>query len=375
MQVRVRILGEFAVEGLDQLCSRKARVLLKVLTVRHGKPTSVDFLAECIWGDRPPRHIAREISVLVSRLRQVLGAGRLLRGEAGYGFRPDWLDLDAAVEFAAAASRLCSQRQYGDAGAAAKRALELFRGPLLSDEPDADWAAAARLSAARLLVDIRHIAARAALAGGEPDNAASMAQAILDDDPYDEVALRTLMAAKAATGRRASAVAAYAEFRTRLADELGASPALETDAVNTAILKGAPIPGIDMGDRLASRSHVRRNGSRASPIDAVDEPGPAALTVRLAAALGPSLDLDVLMKILELPGMVLLQHLEHAARVGILDDSAPTIVFRNESVREALIRTTPTAWRSFMLRKAAMVTVPGPDRKPIPLPRAVQVEA
>ena len=46
----------------------------------------------------------------------------------------------------------------------------------------------------------------------------------LDHDPYDEAALRSLMRAHVALGRPASALAAYAEVRARLAEDLGVSP-------------------------------------------------------------------------------------------------------------------------------------------------------
>ena len=62
----------------------------------------------------------------------------------------------------------------------------------------------------------------------------------LDHDPYDEAALRSLMRAHAALGRPASALAAYAEVRARLAEDLGVSPAAETEALHSEILLAGP---------------------------------------------------------------------------------------------------------------------------------------
>jgi DNA-binding SARP family transcriptional activator len=49
MDVCVRVLGGFEIEGVDphRLGSRKARTLLKVLTLARGRPVSVDHLIDC----------------------------------------------------------------------------------------------------------------------------------------------------------------------------------------------------------------------------------------------------------------------------------------------------------------------------------------
>jgi DNA-binding SARP family transcriptional activator len=250
-QVRVRVLGPFEVEGLPYVGSRKARTLLKMLSVARGQPVSVDRLALALWGDSAPRQVSKEISVLVSRLRSVLGARSLLLTDAGYRFAPDWLDLAATIELARHASEAMLSGRHRDALATSREALSLFRGPLLMDEADAEWAETHRVAAGRLAAQIRQIAGQAAVALGELDVAAELAAAQLEHDPYDEVAMRVLMGARAATGRRAVALAAYAQFRSRLREELGTEPSAESDAIHTAILRGDPIPGFGPAARPA----------------------------------------------------------------------------------------------------------------------------
>src|SRR4051812_46726700 len=96
-QLRARVLGEFVLEGVEprRLGSRKARTLLKVLALARGRPVAVDALADCVWPETAPARPAEQVGVLVSRLRAVLGAGRLPRSGAGYTLRLDWLDLEA----------------------------------------------------------------------------------------------------------------------------------------------------------------------------------------------------------------------------------------------------------------------------------------
>jgi len=239
--LRVRLLGALDVEGVDgrALGSRKARTLIKVLALARGRPVSADRLADALWpdGDAPARPV-EQIGVLVSRLRAVLGADRLARTDGGWGLATDWLDvteLETRVEEAGA--RLAAGSP-GAARAAAQAALTLVRGDLLADEPDPVWAEADRAAVARLVARARLVAAEAALAAGDPADAAGAAEGALDHDPYDEAALRVLMRAHTAAGRPASALAAYARLRERLAEDLGVDPVRETEDLHTAILLG-----------------------------------------------------------------------------------------------------------------------------------------
>jgi DNA-binding SARP family transcriptional activator len=93
--LRVRVLGGFAVEGLAEqaLGTRKARLLLKRLAVAAGKGVTADELAAVLWSDRLPRNPADQVSVLVSRLRRVLGPSRLVRRRALRGWGVICCDL------------------------------------------------------------------------------------------------------------------------------------------------------------------------------------------------------------------------------------------------------------------------------------------
>ncbi|MDQ1372750.1 MAG: hypothetical protein QOJ09_88, partial [Actinomycetota bacterium] len=241
--VRVRVLGEFEVEGFDAgaFGSRKARTLLKMLALARGGPVSADALADGLWGDSPPARPADQVSVLVSRVRGALGADRITRSDAGYAFHVDWLDLDALDELAGEAERRLAGGHAAAARAAAAAALALARGPLLPDETDGDWAEPERARAARLAARAAHAGAEAALAAGDPTSAADLAERALADDPFDEVALRCLMRANVSAGRPASALAVYGRARERLIEELGVDPSPETEALHTEILL-APQP-------------------------------------------------------------------------------------------------------------------------------------
>ena len=263
--LRVRLLGGLAVEGVEpaSLGRRQARTLLKVLALHHGQPVSVDRLVDCLWPDESPTRAADQISVLVSRLRAVLGSERIRRSDAGYTLVLDWLDVDALSAYADEAGRRLDAGAIGAARAAASAALALARGPLLADEADPRWAEADRTRVARLLARLHHLAGSAALAASDGGEAARLAEGALVVDPFDEQALRLLMDALFQSGRPASAMAAYAAFRSHLAEELGISPSPATEAIHEAILLGTHRSGVQQGapesavtDELPGRHEV-----------------------------------------------------------------------------------------------------------------------
>ena len=236
--LRVRVLGGFDVDGVPapRLGSRKGRTVLKVLALARGRPVPVDRLVDALWPHQPPARPAEQVAVLVSRLRTAAAAD-IARTDAGYVLGVDWLDVDAAAALADEAERRLDAGALAAARAAAGAALALQRGPLLPEDPDAEWAEADRAAAQRLAARSTHAAARAALEAGDTAAAAEWAGRALDSDPYDEAALRLLMRAQAGAGRPASALAAYTRFRERLAEDLGVDPAAQTTGLHTALLQ------------------------------------------------------------------------------------------------------------------------------------------
>ena len=243
-QLRVRVLGGFEIEGIPEhrVGSRKARAVVKALTLARGRAVQADTLLEIAWGENQPAKAHKELAVLVSRLRGTLGRHRLPRKHGGYALAVDWLDVDAMAELSEESVQRMRSGAYLEALAAALSALTLYRGPLLPEEPETAWVAAQRAAADHLAASVRETASRAALALGKLDLAASTARLALDHDPYNEAALALLMTALVRSGRPASALSEYAIFRQRLGDDLGAEPSSETDALNTAILHRGALP-------------------------------------------------------------------------------------------------------------------------------------
>jgi DNA-binding SARP family transcriptional activator/tetratricopeptide (TPR) repeat protein len=192
----------------------------------------------------------------VSRLRRVAGPERVKRTDAGYQLSVDWLDFDALAASADEAERRLEQGAVVAARAAAATGLALVRGPLLADEADPWWAAPERAQAENLAERLRRAALTGAQIAHDWHDAAQQASAVLTIDPYNEFAAQALMSALTRTGRRASALARYAELRLRLSEDLGIDPSPETEQLHTSILL----------DELPTEGPVpRATGARQAP--------------------------------------------------------------------------------------------------------------
>lgn len=281
----MRVLGELWIDGVDarSLADRKARQVLRLLALARGRSVPTAALVEAVWGASSPSRPADQVAVLVSRLRRVLGREAIEYGDNGYRLVYGSLDLDELAEVTAEAERRLEGGNLNGAVAASRVALALIRGPVPDPQTDLDWVRSDDQSARRVVQRARKVAASAMLEAGEWPDALDLAAADLLADPYDEEAARSVMRAQVLAGRPSAALAAFAELRSRLADELGSDPAAETVELNAAILRGDAAP-TQLSTTPADRGFVgrRRQWSRLDELaDAIpDSP------VQLVAILG-----------------------------------------------------------------------------------------
>jgi DNA-binding SARP family transcriptional activator len=218
--------------------SRKARTLLALLTVEHGRTVPMDRLVLTLWERTPPTRPAENVATLVSRLRTRLGPGVIVGDRSGYrlGEAPR-VDLFEAASLVGMAERDLSAGEAGPALARALAALALIDDAvILADHPSAAWSAPAHALHAGLLRRGRGTVAEAALLEGDPRTAVEAAEAAVRADPLDEAAFRLLMSAYEAGNEPARALLAYERLRRTLDRELGVSPAPATRDLHTAIL-------------------------------------------------------------------------------------------------------------------------------------------
>ena len=257
----VHLLGAFSMaRGESPLAPRdvgshQGRTLLKLLLVHRGHLVANDRVAEALWGDRPPPKWERALAVLVSRLRGVLGPDSIQGSREGYRFVVSdrvAVDVDEAERLTDESEARLAAGEPSLARAAADRALELLsRGPLLEDEPYADWAEEARAAAAALLRRAQRAVWRAAMSLSDYESASAIAEAAVRADPLDEEAARASMQALFLGGERGRALAAYDRLREALGEGLGADPAPETARLHVAMLREEPLPPLQPGPAVA----------------------------------------------------------------------------------------------------------------------------
>jgi DNA-binding SARP family transcriptional activator len=260
-----RILGPLEVlDGGRRLAlpRQKERVVLAVLLLHANELVSRERLIDELWGEAPPPTARKALSVYVSQLRKRLtlnGDDPIVSADGGYRLdvQPDALDavrahrlLDEARELAAGGRLETAAREF-------REAVSLWRGPTLAglqleslgrDE-------VAELDELRLLALMDRIDCDLAL--GRHEQVLGELNVLVHEHPLRERLRGQQMLALYRADRQADALAAYAEARRTLVDELGLEPsealqrlqqailrhdeALETPA-GTAAVNGTPTP-------------------------------------------------------------------------------------------------------------------------------------
>jgi len=237
---RVGVLGPVAVADASGCLVEPPGTLSKALVAalvavprRPGDAVGIDTIVDELWGEAAPQHPRAALQTLVSRLRR-LAPGLVRSTPGGYALAldPGTVDLFDA-ELAA---------EPGSGGLeTVDAALARWRGEPGEDLGGAPVAGALAARAATARERLLRRRAELLAAGGTAHDETAEAYATLSQrHPLDEAAVAGRLEALAAAGRRAEALAEYAAFRGRLAEELGVDPSPALVAVHARLLREAP---------------------------------------------------------------------------------------------------------------------------------------
>jgi DNA-binding SARP family transcriptional activator len=245
MTLRVYVTGNVAVEDGELLVpekrfpGRQGRLAFAVLAWGRERAISIDELADIVWDGEPPNAWQTALRALVSKLRTTLGGSASIEHAFGcYQLRlpvDAWVDVeacDAAIHEAETAFR---DGEFDLAMGSALVANAIARRPFLAGDVST-WSDRRREHLRQMRVRALEVRGRVALGCGDPADAATDAQIVLDLDPYRESACALLMQAHVAAGNPGHALAAYDQLRTRLAEDLGTLPSASTEAVFLEVL-------------------------------------------------------------------------------------------------------------------------------------------
>lgn len=218
------------------------RALISALLLHANEPVSKSRLAELLWGPQHPSSASGMLRTYIWRTRRLLGGEDRLRTQpGGYMLRvePGELDADRFRHWADEGEHMLGT-DPGGAAELLRRALDLWRAPVLGDLPPA----AALEAKAVFLVDRRRTAERslvqAELATAGHHRVLARLRAMTASDPLDEHAWAQLMLALYRCGRQADALQAFSRVRALLADECGVDPGPELRGLQDQILREDP---------------------------------------------------------------------------------------------------------------------------------------
>ncbi|MET0459218.1 MAG: BTAD domain-containing putative transcriptional regulator [Ilumatobacteraceae bacterium] len=227
-----RLLVDGEVVERPELRRARVRELLAVLAIQPtlGRERAMDLL----WPDLGPADAARNLRVTLTHLRRCLEPGRE-RGDQGYHVRADG-DQVRLVPSERLVVDVWELHDHLRAAAVARTAgdvaeqiihlghvVALWRGDPLRDLERVPELLAEAQHLQLRLVDAALTLGELRLAGGDGLAAASCAERALTADPYDERALRLLIAGHLSRGDRAATSDACRRTRDVL-DDLGVEP-------------------------------------------------------------------------------------------------------------------------------------------------------
>jgi YVTN family beta-propeller protein len=228
----------------------RQRAVLALLLLAANRVVSMDRLAEEVWAGQPPEGWATTLQTYVFHLRRALEPDRargtaaavLVTRDRGYLLQVDRAHVDSAVfeEGVRAGRAALDAGRYAEAAETLRRALDLWRGPVLANLADYAFTRpeAARLHELRLAA--LEIRIEADLALGRHDALSAELDGLVREHSLRERLHGQLMVALYRSGRQADALAAYRRARDLLADEVGVDPGTPLERLHAAVLAHDP---------------------------------------------------------------------------------------------------------------------------------------
>lgn len=242
--VRIHVLGPLVVvrrDGsevpVDAWRTGRTRDLLRLLALADGRPVRAAELAEQLWPSVDDDRRRNRLRTAASQIRRTMGSACVIRRPDGLVLEPAWVD---AVQFLAdvrLVHEAAHARQHGRVVTLAQRAERLYRADFQAHDDDAAWARAVRQDLAQARLTLLCQAADSALAERLLRDSLDFAAAAVRLDPRSESAHRALMRAHAELGETSAALRVFEAYRASIAEELGADPSPETQALHLQLLR------------------------------------------------------------------------------------------------------------------------------------------
>ena len=236
---------------LDDPNLRRTRVTALLTFLVGHRTTTRAALAAALWPDLPPRRSSNNLAVTLNHALRLLEPWRT-PGEPGYLVRLDrqnvrlvtgehlHIDADDFEQHLVDAGRAEDDAAPSIALGHYLGAVDLYRGLLGAELPDAPWMELDREHYRTRFVNAATRAGQLLLGRGDTDRAELVARRAIDVDPWNEPAHALLVSAALATGNRSAAHRLLDRCLAMLTD-LGTAPTDTTRQLQRR-LQGRPIP-------------------------------------------------------------------------------------------------------------------------------------
>ena len=250
--LRVYTLGTFAVEREDGWINAKdwgrdtaLQLFQYLLTVRHQLAVHKEQIIEGIWGEDDFKSGEQNFKVAQHGMNKALEPDRKRRSDPKYIMRQGityqlalddiWTDADAFEAYIEYGNRVVNT-ETGEAVAAYRSALQLYKGSYLPSRLYEDWSSAERERLQVLALDTYIHLAELLLASNPHESIRLCQQALLIENSWED-AYRIQMEAYRRNGNRPMVIKTFQQLRKILKEEFGVSPLPETQAVYDAIIQ------------------------------------------------------------------------------------------------------------------------------------------
>jgi DNA-binding SARP family transcriptional activator len=225
---------------------RKARLLFAMLVSRRGYDVPREQIFEHLFADMDPERAKNNLYVSWSTMKSVL------LGTGGKGAELPYLEAIGGVCRAVSANirsdiddfdkLLASAAQHEAAGEHPAALLDyealssLYRGELLPGDVYDDWFSELREHYRITFVDAMLSACALLMDADDPGNALVFVRRAIQTDSLREDLYQAALRCQIAAGQRSGAIDTYVQCRSKLADDLGLDPSVETRALYDQIL-------------------------------------------------------------------------------------------------------------------------------------------
>jgi DNA-binding SARP family transcriptional activator len=237
--LRIHTLGRTRVEvdgkdrGGDWLQQRPGQVL-EFLVCARGRVASSEQISEALWPGASQPWSNASVRHQIHMLREKLEPERdsnapsqfIITRRGGYMLDPDrvWIDADEFEDKARTGLSLFVQGEGNAALAPLERALALYQGDFLSEDPYAEWAIEERDRLRELAGRELRAVISLRRSVGDLDAATEHARRLAGLEPFDMDVQRDFLEICIKRGRRSEAMRRYALIRRRVRREFGHDP-------------------------------------------------------------------------------------------------------------------------------------------------------